>query len=54
MLFPLSSVHPCDKGDNAGCNQKCTKEGAGFVCECSEGYKLGEDNATCNKGLTLK
>ena len=49
----LTLVHPCDKDDNAGCAQRCIKERSGFVCECSEGYNLGADGKTCNKGKII-
>lgn len=43
----IVTVHPCDRPDNAGCEQVCNKEGDNGVCACNEGYKL-VGNA-CNK-----
>ena len=47
--FSLLSVHPCERQDNGGCQQKCTKIGSLGVCACNEGYKINEDKKTCDK-----
>ena len=49
--MPISLVHPCDKEDNGGCQQKCEKDGDVGKCACQEGFKLAGDGKNCEKGL---
>ena len=49
MIFEFFPVHPCDKPDNGGCNQNCTKEGDKAKCVCKEGYKLEDDGKICTR-----
>ena len=41
------SVHPCDNGDNGGCDHTCTKDGDEAVCSCKENHLLQPDGKTC-------
>ena len=41
--------HPCDI-NNGGCEQKCNKVERAAVCGCNEGYTLGDDGKSCEKG----
>ena len=34
----------------AGCEQSCENSNGSFVCSCSGGYTLNQDNATCTIG----
>ena len=43
-------VHPCDKADNAGCEQTCEKKGEeDFICTCPTGFKLNADGKKCDE-----
>ena len=43
-------MHPCDKGNNGGCDQVCNKNGNSSSCSCNDGYKLAVDEVTCDEG----
>ena len=47
--FPFL-VHPCDTGSNGGCSQICNKRNWKHECACEDGFVLGKDKKTCNKG----
>lgn len=49
-LFLLSLVHPCDTASKGGCSQICKKKGKRYECNCEDGFVLGDDKETCNKG----
>jgi len=49
-LFLLSLVHPCDTVSKGGCSQICNKKGKRYECNCEDGFVLGVDKQTCNKG----
>merc|ERR1712159_258115 len=42
-------AHPCDRRDNGGCTQKCTKNGTEHTCGCHNDFELDKDGFTCNK-----
>lgn len=42
-------MHPCDLGDNGGCQHVCSKKGSDVLCSCEEGFELGDDEKTCVK-----
>ena len=44
------SVHPCDNGDNGGCDHTCTKDGDEAICSCKENHLLQPDEKTCKIG----
>ena len=46
-------VHPCDRGDNAGCDQTCTKKGDEAVCECGPGFILNNDGKKCDPSKSI-
>lgn len=33
--------------NNAGCEQKCFNEDGGYKCECEGGYRLADDQHSC-------
>ncbi|KAM9717752.1 CD248 molecule, endosialin a [Menidia menidia] len=43
---PPESLTPCEQ-NNGGCEQICRPEVGHFVCECDDGYRLGDDGQTC-------
>ena len=49
ILCIIFLVHPCDRSDNGGCQQKCNKDGDEFTCSCDKGFKLADDKAACSK-----
>ena len=49
IIIPVL-VHPCDTADNGGCNQICNKQKHKHECACEDGFVLGKDGKTCNKG----
>merc|ERR1712003_415515 len=46
---PVVKVHPCYKGDNAGCSQVCEEDGDNAVCSCYNGFVLQADKKSCEK-----
>ena len=43
-------VHPCDTASNGGCSQICNKRKNTYECACDDGFIIGGDKRTCNKG----
>ena len=43
------SVHPCEKKEKGGCEEKCVKGvGLKFTCACpQEGFELDTDGKSC-------
>ena len=55
-LLPINYiflVHPCDQGENGGCQHLCTKKGVDARCFCKKGFTLEEDGTSCEKGRLL-
>ncbi len=50
MNYFSSLVHPCDKASKGGCSQLCNKRKEKYECACKDGFLLGDDKRTCNKG----
>ena len=44
-------MHPCDRGNNGGCAQKCVREEDKRSCACNDGYVLELNGVSCRKGL---
>ena len=44
----MSDINECANDSLNGCNQKCTNTIGSFVCECNNGYELGDDLMTCS------
>ena len=40
--------------ENGGCSQICTNAEGSFLCECTTGYLLDSDGATCNGEYYMK
>ena len=54
VLFFFISVHPCDQGANAGCEQVCNKKGDDPLCGCNDGFKVSEEDQTkCEKSKSF-
>ena len=49
VIIPVL-VHPCDTAGNGGCSQICNKQKHKHECACEDGFELGKDGKTCNKG----
>ena len=39
-------IRECHSGTH-NCSQLCVELDGGFECDCFNGYKLGDDGATC-------
>ena len=51
VCFLFYLVHPCDKPNKGGCDQRCNKDGDQFNCSCKPiDYILAEDRKSCTKG----
>ncbi len=50
-IISLYLVHPCDTASNGGCKQICNKRKHKYRCACEDGFVLGKDGKTCNKGM---
>ena len=48
--YILLLVHPCDTASNGGCSQICKRNKDKHTCNCEDGFVLGTDGKTCNKG----
>ncbi|XP_061920986.1 CD248 molecule, endosialin a [Entelurus aequoreus] len=44
---PPASQNWCNQ-NNGGCEHFCKQAGAHSICECAEGYRLAEDNQSCD------
>lgn len=51
-LFCVSDVNECVR-DNGGCSDICINTPGSFRCECESGFKLGNDERTC-EGMIIK
>ena len=45
-----TDMDECDTG-NGGCDQTCTNNDDSFLCSCSTGYTLAEDDLGCDGKL---
>ena len=47
-------MHPCDREDNAGCQEICKKtDGENYECACPKGFELDPDKHTCKKSKKI-
>ena len=44
----ISDTNECANDFLNGCNQICTNTIGSFLCECNNGYELGDDLMTCS------
>ena len=44
----MSDINECANDSLNGCNQICTNTIGSFLCECNNGYELGDDLMTCS------
>ena len=44
----MSDINECANDFLNGCNQICTNTIGSFLCECNNGYELGDDLMTCS------
>ena len=51
---PFILVHVCDRKNNGGCSQICTKKGRKSACGCEEGFKLLPDKMSCEESKYFK
>ena len=47
LYFILLDIKECDNGKNEICEQRCIELEGGFRCGCDNGYKLRNDNVSC-------
>ena len=52
----MVQLHIIDIGEclvgSHNCSQKCVELDGGYMCDCSDGYELGGDEATC-EGIAI-
>ncbi len=44
--FDITDLDECDS-QNGGCDQICTNNNGSFLCSCSTGYTLADDDLSC-------
>jgi hypothetical protein len=50
----LSDIDECQDGRNGGCDHQCNNTPGSYFCSCKTGFKLNNDQTSCEGEKTFR